>query len=223
MKIIFRLKGGKGSGNYGHSGRPGEVGGSSEGNWTRHSSTHMSRQEGQYTVHVRTSPVTSTSPGSSSRRATTGWRAHITVEDSTLTPGNAHEPLRLERQLQQGPFKMDDLMKKAEEHLGYVKGQVQSHAPKPAATIKRARDMQPNHAYHAHSDIYAIDRQPLEAHPSHMAGERVRGHSIPAGDAFTFVNWQGRNNNEAHVIHNGKHVYVEPLYSEYIAEWEGHH
>lgn len=32
MKIILRYKGGSGSGNYGHSGRPGKVGGSQPGN-----------------------------------------------------------------------------------------------------------------------------------------------------------------------------------------------
>ena len=35
MKCKIRLKGGAGSGNHGHSGRPGKIGGSSEGGGTR--------------------------------------------------------------------------------------------------------------------------------------------------------------------------------------------
>lgn len=109
MKVKLVLKGGSGSGNFGHAGRPGEVGGSEPGEggsreagqkidvhaniaaqshgFTKTSRGLYTKTVGNITANVKVS--TSKSYGKS-----VGETIKATFEDRDMKPGYAHEPIR---------------------------------------------------------------------------------------------------------------------------------
>lgn len=124
-RLLEQLKGGAGSGNFGHSGVPGKVGGSAPvgGGWssvgggilsyTRQGNTYT-KEDPPYTVNIKFTKRTSSGN-------TVGEKATITVEDRSLPLGIAHEPIRLDTGYSKKKLNREMVANEADEYLDRIK------------------------------------------------------------------------------------------------------